>query len=275
MRVVVLLQPHDLAQVFEHVVFVRGVDGGRFAAGGRGRETPEVVHPADRADEVAVGHVGQGREVCLVSAVRRDPAAGFDPLPRLLFVRVRRFVCVRGTCITTGTGEGKRGGERTVQDLNPLTLKRPITAITPLEHLPLRPLALIRPRHVRHVGLVLHQLLPSTPLAHETHRHGENAFPALPRLHRARRETLAGPHVLDVVQDRDLGVPGQHEVAVHRVHGEVRGYGALGGGEALGDDGAAVDAAGAGGVPEGAGVGEDVLGKEEGRLVGGFGRGCG
>jgi hypothetical protein len=47
---------------------------------------------------------------------------------------------------------------------------------------------------------------------------------------------------------------------VARVHQEVGRHGALPGGQAHGDDGAAVDAARAGGVPWLAGVGEDVLG---------------
>ena len=46
---------------------------------------------------------------------------------------------------------------------------------------------------------------------------------------------------------------------MHAVDREVWRDGELCGGEALGDYGAAVDAAGAGGVPEGPGVGEDVL----------------
>jgi len=40
---------------------------------------------------------------------------------------------------------------------------------------------------------------------------------------------------------------------------KVRGYGVLGRGEALGNNGAAVDAASAWGVPEGAGVREEAL----------------
>lgn len=66
--------------------------------------------------------------------------------------------------------------------------------------------------------------------------------------------------MLDVVHDGDLGVAGENEVAVHAVNGKVRGDGSLGGGEALRDDGTAVDAAGSWGMPERSGVGEDVLG---------------
>jgi hypothetical protein len=73
--------------------------------------------------------------------------------------------------------------------------------------------------------------------------------------------------VLDVVEDGDGGVAGEHEVAVHAVDGEVCGDGELGGGEALGDYGAAVDAAGSRGVPEGARVGEDVLWERRKKLA--------
>lgn len=46
---------------------------------------------------------------------------------------------------------------------------------------------------------------------------------------------------------------------MHAVDGEVRGDGALGGGEALRDHGTAVDAARSRWVPEWAGVGVDIL----------------
>ena len=52
-----------------------------------------------------------------------------------------------------------------------------------------------------------------------------------------------------VVDYGDVGVAVQHEVAVHAVHGEVLGHGALGCGEALGYCRAAVDPSRAGGVP--------------------------
>ncbi len=124
-----------------------------------------------------------------------------------------------------GRGTGRDRRRRTIQDLNPLTLKRPPTALpipirTPLPHRP-------RPRHVRHAGLVRHQLPAAAALAHEAHGDGEDGLAALAGLHRAGGEALALAHVLDVVQDGDLGVARQHEVAVHRVHGKVRGYGAL------------------------------------------------
>jgi len=116
------------------------------------------------------------------------------------------------------------------------------------------------------------QLLTPTALAHETHGDGEDGLAALAGLDGAGGEALALAHVLDVVQDGDLRVTGQHEVAVHRVHGEVRGYGALRRRQALRDHRPAVDAARPRGVPEWSGVGEDVLlggGGELGRLLAG------
>lgn len=101
--------------------------------------------------------------------------------------------------------------------------------------------------------------LSTTVLLAEAQRGREDGPPALTSLHRAGRKALAVTHALDVVQDGDLRVARQHEVAVHAVHGEVGGDGALGGGEALGDGGTAVDTARAWGVPEGASVGEDIL----------------
>lgn len=97
-------------------------------------------------------------------------------------------------------------------------------------------------------------------LAHETQGGREDRAAALPRLHRACGEALALADVLDGVYDGDVGVAGKDEVAVHGVDEEGGGDGFLGGGEALRDDGAAVDAAGAGRMPEGAEVREEVGG---------------
>ena len=92
-----------------------------------------------------------------------------------------------------------------------------------------------------------------------------------------------------MVEDRDVPVAREHEVAVHAVHGVfVGGDCELRGGETLGDRGAAEDAAGAGRMPEGAGVGEDVgadvceweelecvlNGRVMGKGRGGFDQGC-
>lgn len=85
-----------------------------------------------------------------------------------------------------------------------------------------------------------------------------------------------------MVDDWNLRVAVQDEVAVHRMDVEILRDGALGRGETLGDHGAAVDAAGSGRVPEGARVCEEIrvdVGQvcefEDGfhRGVGGAGRG--
>lgn len=102
-------------------------------------------------------------------------------------------------------------------------------------------------------------LLPPAVLATEAERRGEDGSSALPGLHRAGRKALAVAHALDMVHDGDLGVAGEDEVAVHAVDGEVAGDGALGGGQGLGDGGAAIDAARTGRMPEGASIREDVL----------------
>ena len=105
---------------------------------------------------------------------------------------------------------------------------------------------------------MLDELPPSSAFAHEGEGGGEDGLAALSGLHRARAEASPFSYVLDVVDDGYVGVAVQHEVAVHAVHCEGRGDGALGRGEALGYGGAAVDSAGAGWVPEGPGVGEEV-----------------
>lgn len=144
---------------------------------------------------------------------------------------------------------------RTIMYFYPPTFKRPtptirlILFISPIERL----------RHRCHLHSMLHQFLPSTPFPHKAHRGREYGSAPLPCLHRPGCEALSFPDMLDVVEDRYLRVTGKDEVAVHAVDGEVRGNGDLGGGETLGDDGAAVDSAGAGRVPERAGVCEDIL----------------
>ncbi len=52
-------------------------------------ETPEVVNAADGADEVAVGHVGEGGEVGVNAARGRDLAARSQPLAGFLGVGMR------------------------------------------------------------------------------------------------------------------------------------------------------------------------------------------
>ena len=53
---------------------------GIWGRGGGTPEAPEVVDACDGADEVAVGHVGEGGEVALRAGGGGDAAAGADPL---------------------------------------------------------------------------------------------------------------------------------------------------------------------------------------------------
>lgn len=77
-----------------------------------------------------------------------------------------------------------------------------------------------------------------------------------------------------MVEDGNRGVAGEDEVAVHAVDQELGIGGRFGGGwdgalrgaEALCYHGTTEDAAPVGGVPEFAGVGEDVLGRKVGEL---------
>lgn len=111
---------------------------------------------------------------------------------------------------------------------------------------------------------MLYRLLPSTSLPHKATRGCEDTSTLLPRLHGPGHEALSIPHTLNVVKDGDRAVAREHEVAVHAVD-EVLGGGGRDGGlrgrETLSYYGTAVDAPGAWGVPEFAGVGEDVLWK--------------
>lgn len=106
---------------------------------------------------------------------------------------------------------------------------------------------------------MLQLLLPTAIRPAETQRRGENGPAPLSRLHRPRDETPAVTDSFDMVEDRDLRVTGKHKVAVHAVDGEVGGDGSHGCGEGLSYRGAAVDAAGSWGMPEGTGIGEDIL----------------
>ena len=106
---------------------------------------------------------------------------------------------------------------------------------------------------------MVHSHLPTRTRAHKTYRRRENASSALPGLHGSCNETSPVAHSFYVVQDRDLAVARQHEVAVHAVDCVVLGRDSeLGCGEALGYRDAAEDTAGAGRVPERAGIGKDV-----------------
>lgn len=141
----------------------------------------------------------------------------------------------------------------TIHDSHLLRLKR--TAVFPSR----RGRRLLRRRNSRHARGMLEFLLPPTVLATEAERSGEDGPAALPGLNGAGRKAPAVAHALDMIDDGDLRVAGEDEVAVHAMDGEIAGHGALGGGQGLGDGGAAVDAARAGGMPEGARIREDVL----------------
>lgn len=171
----------------------------------------------------------------------------------------------------------RRGGNSTIRNPQLSAHKRPKSlhpvplCILPLV-IPLSLLSPVLPLIVRqqvpdplwNIPPVSHRLRPFTSLPHEATRRGKDAPPLLPRLYRPRHKALPVAHPLDVVQDRDRAVAREHEVAVHAVNevfGCGRRDGGLRGGEALGDDGAPVDAASTGRVPEFAGVGEDVLRK--------------
>lgn len=92
-------------------------------------------------------------------------------------------------------------------------------------------------------------LLAAAILAHEAHSRRENNLASLARLDCSCRKRLARPHALDVVYDWYVGITGEHEVAVHRVDGEVGVDGLLRGGEGLRNGCSTEDSASAGRVP--------------------------
>lgn len=94
-----------------------------------------------------------------------------------------------------------------------------------------------------------HRLLATTPLPHKTRRRSKYTPAPLPSLHGAGREALPLPHALNVVEDRDGGVAGEDEIAVHAVDDKVARYRALRGREGLRDHGAAIYASRSGWVP--------------------------
>jgi len=206
-------------------------------------KAPQIMDPTDSPNEVRVRHIRQRRQMRLMPPGLTNPSPHPDPLPRALRMQL---------------------GAVTVQDLDALALKRAPPTL-PLR-LPGRGPAILLRRHdaLGHGNAVIDRLVAARALPHERQGGGEDGPPALPRLHGARREGLAFAHVLDVVQHGQRRVARQHEVAVHAVDREVWGHRQLRRGEALRDHGAAEDAAGAWGVPEGPGVGEDVLLGERG-----------
>ena len=223
-------------QLLQHVF----VDARLCVALAHGSIAPELMDAGNGADEVAVGHVGEGSEVGFVAASGRDGASGLHPLPGLLGMGMRRVVY--GLSVTVAQ---TKGGRPTVQDLDPLALEGARGSTTIVQVV----LAFNGPRHVGHLDGMLEDLVAGAVLAHEADGGGEDDVASLARLHRPRGEGLARAHLLDVVYDGDLRVAGEHEVAVHGMHGEVGVDRLLGGGQRLRNGGAAKDAAGARRVP--------------------------
>jgi len=76
----------------------RVFEGGVWCCGGGTSEAPEIVDPCDGADEVAVGHVGEGGEVGLRAGGGGDAAAGADPLAGTFGLDFGGIACRRGSC---------------------------------------------------------------------------------------------------------------------------------------------------------------------------------
>src|SRR5262249_17370911 len=72
-------------------------------------------------------------------------------------------------------------------------------------------------RYIRHLGLMVEAGL----IAVERYQHRKDRVPVLARSDPPRRETLAVPDAVDVVDDRNLGVSRQQEVSVHRMRRTV------------------------------------------------------
>ena len=256
----VLLLPRDLLEVRLHLrpLRVGAAEGGERAFDLAPRaEAREVVDARHRADEEAVRHVRQRRQVRLVviageigagaarefvhAHVRRavaDAAAGAQPLAQFLVLRF------------AGEGDleadGFEGG-----------------GVAGVGHADAEARGALEAGRGRgdvggHGELVGDGLAAAGALAHEGHGRGEDDGAALAGLHRTGYEGFSVAHPLDVVEDWDFAIARQHEVAMHAVDCEVGWDRGLGGAEALCYGGAAEDAPRPWGVPEGPGIGEDV-----------------
>lgn len=168
---------------------------------------------------------------------------------------------VRSACILLATSQAistMPKGTRTVHNPSLLRLKRSTAPI--LRH----PLLLSKRRFIRHRNIRLRRsmfnlLLPTTVPLTKTQRSGEDRPPPLSSLHGPRNKAPAVAHPLDMIKDGNFRVTCENEVTVHAMDGKVRRNGSHGCREGLGYRGAAVYAAGSGRVPEGPGVGEDIL----------------
>lgn len=189
--------------------------------------------------------------MCLMPAFLADASLGFDPLPRAFAMR---FLLIP------------------IQDVHALAEER-----APSEDIIAFSLIAGSLETRRHRMCVLDELFPTRAFTHETQRCGEDRLASLSSLDSPRAETPPFAHVLDVVDDGHFGVAVENKIAVHAVDGEVGGDGALGCGEALSDGSAAIDAAGAGRVPQRACVGEEIGldGRERGQGKGVFDRSVG
>ncbi len=138
---------------------------------------------------------------------------------------------------------------RTINNAHAPTLKRASSLLTPS-------LFLTGPHHFsRRTCLMTHPPLATRALPRKAQRRGEDGLSTLSRLYCPCGEGTPRAHVFYVVEDRYGTVSCQHEVRVHAMDYEGGRDGALGCTEALRYYGAAVDAPGARGVPEGARVG--------------------
>lgn len=83
----------------------------------------------------------------------------------------------------------------------------------------------------------------------ETECGGEDDFAALAGLDGARCKAAALSYALNGIYDRDIGIAGEHKIAMHRVNEEIVSNGMLGSFETLRNDGAAVNTSSARRMP--------------------------
>lgn len=106
---------------------------------------------------------------------------------------------------------------------------------------------------------MLQSLLSTAVGSAEAQRSREDGPAALSSLYSPRHKAPSVAHSLDMIEDRQLGVSGQHKVAVHAMYGKVIGDGSHCGGEALGYRSPSVNTPGTGRVPKRARIREHIL----------------
>lgn len=154
---------------------------------------PQAVDAADGADKVAVTHVGEGAEVCLVTTTLADAASGAHPHANTL--RVGRGV---GPILGVGDAQTDKGG---------------VAGGWPG-----------RGRHLEaggHGGGMTDGTLAAAAFAHEGAGDGEDGATALASLDSAGAERATLADALDMVEDGGGAIAGEDEEAVVRVNGEV------------------------------------------------------